>query len=184
MDLDTGKVSPEHWMRPASGRLLAWLICWVSLPPVSLQPTIHILFITLEAAFSYIFWAIRTFNMDYGMSQICLWDRNTLEYDRCCSHCCLNETISGDFKLSAQQLEGQTAQRQENHRTSNKASESKIRKSKTYYCALCKASKVSQYRLTEHNKTPSPLRKAADLADPTNPTNALFVTLLTRKSTT
>jgi hypothetical protein len=165
MELDTGKVSPEHWMGPASGGLLAWLICWVSLPPVSLQPTIRILFITLEAAFS----SINLLHNDYSPAHLCLWNRNTLEYDGCCSHYRLNEGISGDFKLSAQQLEAQAAQRQENHRTSNKVSESKIRKSKTYYCALCKVSKVSQYRLTEHNKTPSHLRKAADLADPNKP---------------
>lgn len=78
------------------------LICWISLPPVSLQPTIRVLFIALEAAFSYIFWAMRTVNKDYGMSSICLWDRTTLEYDGCCSHCCLNEMITGDFTLSAE----------------------------------------------------------------------------------
>jgi hypothetical protein len=39
------------------------------------------------------------------MSQICLWDRNTLEYDGCCSHCCLREMVVGDFELSAEDLE-------------------------------------------------------------------------------
>jgi len=135
------------------------------LAPVSLQPTIRVLFITLEAAFSF----VSLLHNDYSPAYLCLWDCNTLEYDGCCSHCCLNETITGDFTLSAQQLEAQAAQRHENKRTANKASERKLRKSKTYYCALCKVSKVSQYRLTEHNKTPFHLRKAADLADPNKP---------------
>jgi hypothetical protein len=47
------------------------LICWIPLPLMSLQPSIRILFVTLEAAFSYIFWAMRTVNMDYGMSSMC-----------------------------------------------------------------------------------------------------------------
>lgn len=59
-----------------------WLICWISLPPVSLQSSIHVLFIALEAAISYIFWEMRTVNKDYGMSSICLWDRTTPEYER------------------------------------------------------------------------------------------------------
>ncbi len=84
----------------------------------------------------------------------------------CCSHCCLTEMITGDFMLSAEQLEAQAAQRRENKPTTDKSSERKIRGCKTYYCALCKVFKVSQYRLEEHNKTPSHLRKAADLADP------------------
>jgi hypothetical protein len=32
------------------------ITCWISLPPVSLQPTIRVLFNALETAFSYIFW--------------------------------------------------------------------------------------------------------------------------------
>jgi hypothetical protein len=141
---------------------------------VPLQPAIRVLFIALEAALSYFFWAMRTVNKDYGMSSICLWDLTALEYDGCCTHCCLNETITGDFTLSAEQLEAQAAQRRENTRTSNKASERRIRKSKTYHWTLCKVSKVSQYRLEEHDKTPSHLRKAADLTDPNKPFKCTF----------
>jgi hypothetical protein len=92
--------------------------------------------------------------------------------------------ITGDFTLSAEQLEGQAAQRRENTRTSNKASERRIRKSKTYYCALCKVSKVSQYKLDEHNKTPSHLWKAADLTDPNKPFKCTLCSVAFKKSTT
>jgi hypothetical protein len=96
----------------------------------------------------------------------------------------LTETVSGDFKLPTQQLEAQAAQCFENNQASNKASERRIRKVKTYYYALCKVSKVSQYSLDEHNKTESYLQKATDLADVANTTNLLFAALLLRHSRT
>ncbi len=42
---------------------------------------------------------------DYGMRHICPWDRSTLEYDGLCSHCCLNESILGDYELSEKEVE-------------------------------------------------------------------------------
>lgn len=71
------------------------------------------LFVALEAAFSYMFWAMRRVDKDYGMAHICLWDRQTLAYDGCCSHCSLIEGIRGDFELSAEQLEAQAIQKKE-----------------------------------------------------------------------
>jgi hypothetical protein len=77
--------------------------------------------------------------------------------------------ITGDFTFSAEQLEARAVQCRENNQTTKKAPKRKIKGSQTYYCALCKVSKASQSRLEEHNKTPSHLRKAADLADPNKP---------------
>lgn len=51
--------------------------------------------------------------IDYGVGHICLWDRHTLEYDGLCSHCCLNETILGDFDLTAEQLEDQAIEKEQ-----------------------------------------------------------------------
>ena len=98
------------------------LPCWTSIPSAALQPGIRLLFLALEATFTYIFWAMRTVNKDYGMSHICLWDSHTLEWDSLCSHCCLIEGIrEGDFELSAEELEAQAIQRKENRATKQAA---------------------------------------------------------------
>jgi hypothetical protein len=89
------------------------LLCWISIPTASLQPKLRLLFLALEATFAYVFWAMRTVTKDYGMAHICLWDRDTLEYDGCCSHCSLNEGIRADFELSTEQLEAQAFQKKE-----------------------------------------------------------------------
>jgi hypothetical protein len=54
----------------------------------------RLMFVALEATFTYIFWAMRTISKDYGMAHICLWDRNTLEDDGLCSHSPCTSTIS------------------------------------------------------------------------------------------
>lgn len=71
---------------------------------------VRLLFLALEATFSYMLWAMRTVHKDYGMTHICPWDYKTLEYDGLCSHCCLFEGIVGDFELSAEELEELAAQ--------------------------------------------------------------------------
>jgi hypothetical protein len=48
---------------------------------------------------------MRTVTKDYGMAHICRWDREDLDYDGLCTHCCMNEGVSGNFELSAEQLE-------------------------------------------------------------------------------
>ena len=82
------------------------LLCWIDLPSPGLVLKTR-LFLAVEAAFAYTFWAMRTVNQanDYGMGHICPWDRSTLEYDGLCSHCCLYETILGDYELSEKELE-------------------------------------------------------------------------------
>ena len=95
------------------------LLCWASIPTPSLQPRIRLLFLAIEAALSFAFWTMRTTKNDYGMAHICPWPVHNIdaldsfEYDGCCSHCCLNEGIVGDFGLSAEDLEAQAIQKKE-----------------------------------------------------------------------
>lgn len=87
------------------------LLCWTRwLQNASKVPVYRLLFIALEAAFSYMFWTMKARKSDYGMGYICLWDRHTLEYDRCCTHCDLNEGIRGHFDLTAEQLEARAVE--------------------------------------------------------------------------
>jgi hypothetical protein len=86
-------------------------LCWISIPSASLLPKLRLLFVTLEATFSYMLWAMRTVSKEYVMAHICLWDRSTFEYEGLCSHCSLNEGIAGDFCLSAEDLEAQAVEK-------------------------------------------------------------------------
>ena len=81
------------------------LLCWIPIPTASLRPQTRLLVLALEATFAYMFWAMKSRTRYYGMAHMCLWDRNALEYDGCCSHCSLNEGVLGDFQLSAEDLE-------------------------------------------------------------------------------
>jgi hypothetical protein len=83
------------------------LLCWIQTPTASFVPARRLLFLTLEATFTYIFWAMQASKGDYVMGHLCLWDRASLEYDGSCSHCCLTESIPGDFSLTPEQLEAQ-----------------------------------------------------------------------------
>ncbi len=87
---------------------------------------------------------MRVVKKDYGMDLIYCWDRNTLEWDGCCSHCCLYEAISSGFESSAEELEVIAAQRRQKH--------------------LDAMSFNKKSALTKHFKTPKHLRKAHDLA--------------------
>lgn len=108
------------------------LLCWTPLPDITLQPRLRALFITIEAAFGYLLWAMYTIKKDFGMSSICPWEHKKLEYQGLCTHCCLNETVGGDLSLSAEELLALVKQRRDDHNTSNKKSVDKIRKAKKY----------------------------------------------------
>jgi hypothetical protein len=74
-------------------------------------PILRLLFVTLEAVFTFLFRAVNIkTDFGYGMVHICQWARNTLEYDGLCSHNPLNETPSGDHGITAEELEAQAAE--------------------------------------------------------------------------
>lgn len=113
---DDGFLLP-HWVEDAldDGYTIVHkgLLCWIPKPTAALVPISRLLLVAVEAAFAYMFWAMKARLGDYGMGHICLWDRHTLEYDGLCSHPSLNEGIHGDFDLSAEQLEAQAIEREQ-----------------------------------------------------------------------
>lgn len=86
------------------------LLCWTPLPSAALQRRTRLLFVAIEAAFAYVFWAMKATKGDYGMSWVCPWGRENLEYDGLCSHPCLTEPVTGDFNLSPEDLEAQATE--------------------------------------------------------------------------
>lgn len=89
------------------------LLCWCSIPAAALVPIYRLLFVAMEATFSYVFWAVRTVTAaDWGMGHICSWDRTTLAYDGLVRHCAPNEAIRGDFHLSEEEREALAAEKE------------------------------------------------------------------------
>lgn len=89
------------------------LLCWVPVPTAADHPITRLLMLALEASFTFAFWAMRPGANDDNMGHICPWDRKKLEYDGCCSHCCLKEAVHGDFKMTAEELENKAAAHRE-----------------------------------------------------------------------
>lgn len=80
------------------------LLCWRPIPINA--PVVRMLFVLLEATFTFFFWALlaKTEN-GYGMIAICPWARHSLEYDGLCSHSPLWEPPVGDHSLTPEELE-------------------------------------------------------------------------------
>ena len=68
------------------------LLCWISLPPIIMQPLYRLPILALESTFSRAFWAmfVQT-DFGYGMSDLCPWTRFGLAYDGLCTHSALGE---------------------------------------------------------------------------------------------
>jgi transposase-like protein len=70
------------------------------------------LFVSLEATFTYIFWAFKNKSKEYGASfSLCPWQPNDLEYDGLCSHNALGEGIVGDYDATEEEPEAQAVLR-------------------------------------------------------------------------
>jgi hypothetical protein len=63
------------------------------------------LFVAMEAAFSFHFWAMKSKVKDYGMAKCTPWARDSFSYEGLCSHNSLLECVKGDFDLTAKQVE-------------------------------------------------------------------------------
>ena len=99
------------------------LLLWSPIPSAGDIPKLRLLYIAIEAALSFCFWAMQSKTKDYSMSSCCPWPRGYFSYSGLCSHCALAEYIAREFDLSSEQLEAIAApdrvrayQRERNHR--------------------------------------------------------------------
>ncbi|KAK5129539.1 hypothetical protein LTR08_003160 [Meristemomyces frigidus] len=157
-------------------------LCWMSIPRAAHVPINRLLFVFLEATFSYMFWAMRAHaTRDYGMSDICFWDRDALEYDGLCSHCALYEGPKGDFDLSPEELEAKNAVHEAKRLKEGAERSTKSRASnpeqarltelarvdshvaeKLHHCERCNLSFQRSNVLEDHYKTEKHKRKATE----------------------
>ncbi|KAK7727879.1 Aconitate hydratase mitochondrial [Diaporthe eres] len=81
-------------------------LCQTPIPSASLRPSIRVLFVALEAMFTFVFWAIRSVSDDaFQMGHVRQWPLEALEYEGLCSHNAFIENVRGDHQLSAKELE-------------------------------------------------------------------------------
>jgi hypothetical protein len=97
------------------------LLAWGPIPASVAMPPIRVLFVALEAAFTFAFGAFNdkvTFTLE--QASLCLWARKELGYGGLCSHSSLSELPSGNHALTAEEYEDMSATYLERKRISNK----------------------------------------------------------------
>lgn len=110
---DTDTLVPRHVSRALKqGYTISnkGLVCWTPVPTASMVPTLRVLLVALETLFTFHIWAMYcTTDFEFEMTQLCPWDRDTLEYTGLCSHNPLMELPAGDHGLSSEKLESQAS---------------------------------------------------------------------------
>jgi hypothetical protein len=170
------------------------LLLHCPIPSAANIPRVRITLVAMEAMFAFLFWAMTSRTKDYGYGQLCPWDRSSFEWHGLCSHNPLLEDVSGNFDLSAEQLEAIAAataeknrvyqaeyganqrakspervralqrKKNERHRPKQKAKNDAARAAKKFHCAFCNVSCRNQPDLTRHNGTPRHLKRVAELS--------------------
>jgi hypothetical protein len=136
------------------------VLVWCPRPSPTDVPRQRVLFIAIECALSFLFWAMKSKIKDYGMSVCCPWDRSLFTYDGLCSHSALMDgVIKGNFGLSTEQIEEMAAASRDQIRRNHASSEVNIKASKKYSCELCGVSCKSAWELQRHDGSRQHLEK-------------------------
>jgi hypothetical protein len=80
------------------------LLVSAPVPSAANVPTFRLLFVAMEATFSFAFWVMKPIKNDYGMLSCCRWELSTFTYGGLCTHSALNDPIKGNFDLTAAEL--------------------------------------------------------------------------------
>lgn len=94
------------------------LLLWAPIPSAADIPKFRVLFIAIEAALSFYFWAMRSRSAvkDYGMADIRPWSLDSFSYHGLCSHNPLLGGPAGNFGLTPEELEALAAAVKEKNR--------------------------------------------------------------------
>lgn len=142
------------------------VLAYCSIPGARNVPRFRLLYYSMEAMFSFLFWAMFPKTGDYQIGSCCPWPRESFTYGGLCSHSSLNDPMRANFKLSPDELELLAAQaeaqaaekkrqrdydRYHDNKAVNKAS-------KTYYCEDCNLACPRRSNLEVHKTTPGHLK--------------------------
>lgn len=92
------------------------MLLWIDMPSAGKAPVLRLLFVGMEAAFSFLFWAMASRDKDYKIGACCPWSRKSFPYRGLCSHNAMLETVAGNFDLTPEQIEAIAAEVKEKNR--------------------------------------------------------------------
>jgi hypothetical protein len=92
------------------------LLIWSPIPSAADVPRFRLLFVAMEAAMSFSFWAKKSRKPDHCMISCSLWPLSSFSYTGLCSHNPLAEGVHANLDLSAEQLETIAAEIKEKNR--------------------------------------------------------------------
>jgi hypothetical protein len=146
------------------------LLCWASIPDVTIRFPVRDLFVLLEVIFALVFWAMISQTKDYGMPRLSPWNAKDIAWDGCCSHSALLESITGeDEGLTVEQITAKLVEmdrlRKEKMVLRTAASQPILRAntkaSKRYHCDICNKSYESNHALEVHKTSQMHIGNAA-----------------------
>jgi hypothetical protein len=81
------------------------LLCWGPKPDFAKYAVVRLLYVALEAALSFWFWAMLSSTKDYSITSCCPWTPGQdFDYAGLCGHSSLCETVLGKFDLTGAQV--------------------------------------------------------------------------------
>lgn len=87
------------------------VLVWMPIPDAVSKPKLRVLFVRIEAALAFVFWAMRSGDKGYQIADdIVPWDLDTMPYDGLCSHSAFNEMVVGEHDLTEDELRAVAAE--------------------------------------------------------------------------
>jgi len=95
---------------------IGWLVS-APIPSAGIIPPVRLLFIAMEATFSFLFWTMKSADKDYGMASCCPWfGKGLFTHGGLCSHNALLEMVCGNFNITPAEREAIAAKVKEKNR--------------------------------------------------------------------
>jgi hypothetical protein len=157
------------------------LLLWCDIPEPTAVPRTRLLFLALESALTFLFWAMYKAEsnpeQDYDMGACFYWDKKDLTYGGLCSHDPLRETVNGDVGLTPEQIKAMADEverrtKEYNHKYNKKyyaecvaadpdfleakrlqvrANYTKKMESRAFWCDICQKAAANPSRFKRHN---------------------------------
>lgn len=144
-------------------------LCWMPIPSAINVPSARVKLVAVEGLFTFALWTLRAkTKYGYGMSHLCLWDREKLPYEGLCSHNTFSEgPLSGHDLTEAELLEKEAmykkkklesthryqAANPEKVKDTQKRVTKKAKDQKRYVCRVCKTIYGNNPDLQRHLET-------------------------------
>ncbi|POS69791.1 hypothetical protein DHEL01_v211815 [Diaporthe helianthi] len=140
------------------------VLSWCPIPGAKNLPRFRLLNYSVEAMFSFLFWAMFPKTGEYQIGSCCLWPRGSFTYGGLCSHSPLNDLMRANIKLSAEELEQLASENAELQRLQAKARQQARYDSKKWYCPDCEQPCATPAELKNHNNSPKHKRRLEKIA--------------------